>query len=116
MPAGRNIALLEIPKVTQATFQADVLQAALPVLVDFSAVWCGPCKMLDPLVQQLADEWAGKLKVFKIDADANPDVVVKYQVLSIPTLLLFSGGKLVQRLSGYHSRDRLSAWLSTQLW
>jgi len=106
---------MELSKVSQATFQADVLQASLPVLVDFSAVWCGPCKMLDPLVQQIADEWAGLIQVFKIDADTNPDVVAKYQILSIPTLLLFSGGKLVQRLSGYHSKDKLHAWLLTHV-
>ncbi len=103
---------MELSKISQATFQADVLQSSLPVLVDFSAVWCGPCKMLDPLVQQLADEWAGKIKVFKMDADENVDVVTQYQVMSIPTLLLFSGGKVVQRLSGYQPKDRLVSKLS----
>ena len=103
---------MELSKISQATFQADVLQSSLPVLVDFSAVWCGPCKMLDPLVQQLADEWAGKIKVFKMDADENVDVVTQYQIMSIPTLLLFSGGKVVQRLSGYQPKDRLISKLS----
>ncbi len=106
---------MEIPKVSQATFQTDVLQSSIPVLVDFSAVWCGPCKMLDPLVQQLAEEWAGQVKFLQIDADASPDVVAQYQVFSIPTLLLFSGGKIVKRLSGYQPKAKLTAMLLSYL-
>src|SRR5574338_523307 len=83
-----------------------------PVLVDLSAVWCGPCKMLDPLVGQLAQEWQGKVKVVKLDADENPNILMQYNVLGIPTLLLFKQGQLVERVTGYHPKDKLVSKLS----
>jgi thioredoxin 1 len=97
----------DFPKITEDTFDQEVLKAGLPVLVDFSAVWCGPCKMLDPLVQQLAVQWQGKMKVFKLDVDENPNLTMDYQVMGVPTLILFKDGKPVERMTGYHPKDRL---------
>lgn len=101
--------------VSEATFEAEVMASAMPVLVDFSAVWCGPCKMLDPIVERLATEWEGKVKVVKIDADQNPNLLTRYGVLGIPTLLLFKEGTLVERVTGYQPRDKLIAKFSPHL-
>jgi len=100
---------MEILKVDEANFKLEVLEAALPVLVDFTAEWCGPCKMLDPLVKQLAQEWAGRVKVTKLDIDENQDLTVRYQVMGVPTLMLFVKGQPVQRVSGYLPKDKLAA-------
>ena len=99
--------MAEIPKLSEESFQREVIQSEQPVLVDFTAVWCGPCKMLDPLVKQLADEWSGKVKVVKLDVDDNPQVTMDYQIMGVPTLILFKNGKPVERLSGYAPKDRL---------
>lgn len=97
----------DIPKLTETVFDAEVLQSDVPVMVDFTAIWCGPCKMLDPVVIQLSNEWSGKVKVVKLDVDDNSNLAMKYGVMSVPTLILFVGGKPVQRLSGYQPRDRI---------
>jgi thioredoxin 1 len=99
--------MAEISKLSEADFQSEVIRSELPVLVDFTAVWCGPCKMLDPLVKQLADEWSGKVKVVKLDVDDNPQVTMDYQIMGVPTLILFKNGKPVERLSGYAPKDKL---------
>jgi thioredoxin len=103
----KEITMAEIPILSEATFQSEVLGSELPVLVDFTAVWCGPCKMLDPLVKQLAQEWSGKVKIVKLDVDDNPQLSIDYQVMSVPTLMLFKNGKPVERQSGYHPKDKL---------
>jgi thioredoxin 1 len=99
--------MTDIVQVTQDSFQTEVLNSPQPVLVDFSAEWCGPCKMLDPIVHQLAVEWKNKVKVVKIDADQNPDILMQYSVLGIPTLLLFKNGELMDRVTGFQPKDRL---------
>jgi len=99
--------MAELINVTEDTFQAEVLDSSDPVLVDFSAVWCGPCKMLDPIVKQLAGEWDGKVKVVKIDADQNPNILMQYSVLGIPTLLFFKEGEVKERITGYLPKDKL---------
>lgn len=98
---------MEIPKVSETSFQAEVLDSPTPVIVDFTAVWCGPCKMLDPIVKQLAQEWEGKIRFVKLDVDDNPDLAMKYQVMGVPTLILFSQGKPVERITGYQPKERL---------
>ena len=77
------------------------------MLVDFTAVWCGPCKMLDPVVKQLAEEWNGKVKVMKLDVDDHPQLAMEYQVMGVPTLMLFKNGQPVERVTGYQPKDRL---------
>jgi thioredoxin 1 len=103
----------ELPHVNEADFQKEVLEAGKPVLVDFSAVWCGPCKMLDPIVEQLAHEWGSKVKVVMIDVDDNPDIAIQYQVMGVPTLMLFVGGQPSQRITGYQPKDRILAKLGS---
>ena len=83
------------------TFEADVLNATEPVVVDFTAEWCPPCHMMAPVVEQLAGEFAGKVKIGKLDVDANQDIAIRYGVMGIPTLGLFRDGKLVDRLVGF---------------
>ena len=94
------------------TFEADVLQAAEPVVVDFWAEWCPPCKMMEPAVETLAEEFAGKVKIGKLDVDANPEIAIQYNVMGIPTLGLFRDGKLVDRMVGYPGGAApIRAWL-----
>lgn len=99
--------MAEVEYVTEQNFDSEVLKAAQPVLVDFTAVWCGPCKMVDPIVKQLAGEWAGKVKVFKCDADQNQNIVMKYGIMGIPTLMLFKNGQVAERVTGYQPKDKL---------
>ena len=97
----------DIPKLSEGSFQREVLESVLPVLVDFTAVWCGPCKMLEPVVKQLAQSWEGKVKVVKLDVDDNPNLAMDYQVMGVPTLMLFKDGQPVERVTGYQPKDRL---------
>lgn len=98
-------------EVTEANFQKEVLESTEPVLIDFWAEWCTPCKMIGPLVDQIADEYKGKVRVGKLDADANPDVLMRYNVMGIPTLMLFKGGEAVERITGYQPKDKITAKL-----
>lgn len=107
--------MADMLNVTEDTFEAEVLASSMPVLVDFSAVWCGPCKMLDPLLERLAVEWEGKVKVVKIDADQNPNLLMRYGVLGIPTLLLFEAGTVTERVTGYQPKDKLIARFAPHL-
>lgn len=95
--------------VTKENFAQEVLQAEQTVLVDFFATWCGPCKMIAPIVKQLADE--GKAKVCKIDVDEQPELAMQFSVDSIPTLLVFKGGQLANRALGFCTKEQLEALL-----
>jgi len=86
--------------VTTAEFEKEVLQSDVPVLVDFWAVWCGPCRMIAPHVDAVAEEFSGKAKVFKVDTDAESDIAGRYNIMSIPTLLFFKDGKVADQLVG----------------
>jgi thioredoxin 1 len=93
-------------------FEADVLKASEPVVVDFYADWCGPCRMMTPVVEQLAVEYAGKVTIGKLDVDVNQDIAIRYGVMGIPTLGLFREGKLVDRLVGYPGgAGPIKAWI-----
>jgi thioredoxin len=96
-------------------FQLEVLQADRPVLVDFTAEWCGPCHMLAPVVAQLNLEWAGAIKVGHLDADLNTELVMQYGVLGLPTLILFKNGQPVERLTGFARRERILSKLKPHL-
>ena len=87
-------------ELTDANFQQEVLDSDKPVLVDFWAVWCGPCRMIAPVVEEIAKEYEGQLKVGKLDVDHNPEVSMKYGIRSIPTLMVFKGGKVVEQIIG----------------
>ena len=99
--------MANIPEVTEATFEEEVLNGSTPVLVDFSAVWCGPCKLLDPIVEELAQEWSEQIKVVKLDVDTNATIAMQYQVMGVPTLILFKNGEVQERVTGYQPKDRL---------
>jgi len=105
--------MADMIKVDEGTFQNEVLNADEPVLVDFSAVWCQPCKMLDPVVKQLAGEWDGRVKVVKIDADENPNLVMQYGVMGIPTLLFMKRGEVKERVTGFMPKEKLVAKFSS---
>jgi thioredoxin 1 len=93
--------------VTDATFHSDVIESDVPVLVDFWASWCAPCKMIAPLVEDLAGEYDGRVRVVKVDIDANPVSPGQFGVMSIPTLLLFNNGKAEKRIVGYQPKAKL---------
>jgi thioredoxin 1 len=100
-----------LPDVTQANFKSEVLDSDKPVLVDFWAAWCGPCKMLAPVVEKVAAAHAGKAKFVKLDTDQNPSLSGEYQVSGIPCLILFKGGKPVDRIVGYVSENVITSML-----
>ena len=97
----------DITKLNETSFQDEVIESTEPVLVDFTAVWCGPCKMLDPVVKEMADDWNGQVKVVKLDVDDNPSIAMNYNVMGVPTLMLFKNGEPVERVTGYVPKDRL---------
>ena len=107
--------MVEVKYVNEQDFKTEVLDASLPVLVDFTAPWCGPCKMVDPIIKQLAEEWQGRVKVVKCDADQNPNVLIDYGIMGLPTVMLFKNGEMVERASGYQPKDKLVGKFSSHL-
>ncbi len=102
-------------ELTDATFDKEVLNSPIPVLVDFWAPWCGPCRMLGPVIDELAKEYAGKVKVCKLNTDESQDTAGKYQISAIPTILMFKGGKLSQQLVGLQPKEELKRHLDELL-
>src|ERR1700679_343657 len=94
-------------KTTDASFKQDVLESKIPVLVDFWAEWCGPCKMVGPVLDELAKEYNGKLKIAKVNVDENQQVSVDFHIRSIPTLLFFKNGQMVKQLIAAHPKNKL---------
>ncbi len=99
--------MANISELTELAFETEVLKSTVPVMVDFTANWCGPCKMLDPVVTQLSQEWGDKVKVVKLNVDDNTQLAIKYGVMGVPTLILFVNGQPVQRVSGYQPKERI---------
>jgi len=98
--------------VTDTSFEQEVLQSDKPVLVDFWAEWCGPCRMIGPIVDELAKEYEGKAKFTKVDVDNNPEISMKFNIRSIPTLLIFKGGKVVDQIIGAVPKSHLTKKLN----
>jgi len=94
--------------VTDQNFEAEVLKSDIPVLVDFYAEWCGPCKMMTPIIEELAKEYEGKVKIVKLDVDKNQQTAGQFQVMSIPTLFIFKGGQVVEQMVGYQDKAALT--------
>jgi thioredoxin 1 len=104
-----------IIEVDELNFEDEVLSAQGPVLVDFGAVWCGPCKMLDPIIEELAGDWEDAVKVVKLDIDQNPSVPMNYGIMGVPTLMLFKDGEPLERLVGYMPKDKILDKLTPHL-
>lgn len=102
-------------EVTDQGFQQEVLQSALPVLIEFTADWCPPCKMLAPIVHEIAHKYEGKMRVGMLDSDMNPEAVQTYGVMGLPTLILFVDGKPAERIIGYTPREKIEAKLLPHL-
>ncbi len=101
--------------VNQDEFQTEVLDSETPVLVDFWAEWCGPCKMIAPIVDEIADEYDGKLRVAKVDADANQDILINYGIMGIPTLILFKDGEAVERITGFKPKGKIVSQIAAHI-
>ena len=101
--------------VSDATFENDVIKADLPVLVDFWAAWCGPCRMVAPVLEEIAAEYSDKLKVVKLDVDENGNTAAQLGISSIPTLILYKGGKPVERVVGFQPKQRLMSKIEPHL-
>lgn len=103
------------PAVTTDTFDQEVLQSEVPVIVDFWAEWCGPCKALGPTVDQIAEEYADKIKVYKLDVQSDAAIASKYGVSSIPTLLMFKGGEVADRVVGMRPKQEITSHIDALL-
>lgn len=91
--------------ITAATFEEEVMKAGIPVMVDFWASWCGPCKMLSPIIEQLSEEYQGKVSVGKVNVDDEADLAARFGIISIPTVIIFVNGKEVKRIVGVNGKD-----------
>ena len=101
-----------VSEISDANFEQDVLKSETPVMVDFWATWCGPCRALAPVVDEIATQYTGKVKVFKMDVDSNPATPSRYGVRGIPTLLVFKGGQIQEQLVGYVDKSKIEQALN----
>jgi len=102
-----------VAKVSDADFESQVLKSAQPVVVDFWAEWCGPCRMIAPALEEIAGTMGGKVKIVKLNVDENPATAAKYGIMSIPTLMLFKNGELASRQVGAAPKQKLEQWITT---
>jgi thioredoxin 1 len=103
---------MAVGKVSDASFEADVLKATGPVVVDFWAEWCGPCKMIAPVLEEISNAIGDKVKILKLNVDENPQTAAKYGIQSIPTLMMFKGGREASRQVGAGPRQKLEQWIN----
>ena len=107
--------MANLPSITDETFSEEVLNTKGAVLLDFGAVWCHPCKMLDPIVEELAEEWQGKVKVLALDIDENVQTTMQMGVMGVPTLILFIDGEPVERMTGFVPKNKIMDRLGPHL-
>lgn len=105
----------KVINITKDNFKSDILDSGVPSLVDFWAPWCSPCRMIAPVVDEVAEEFAGKVRVGKVNVDENRDIAIEYGVMSIPTLIVFKGGQAVDRVVGFKPKNELKALLEKHL-
>ena len=98
-------------KITPENFESEVLKSDIPVLVDFWATWCGPCQMLGPVLEEIADEYDGKVKIGKVNVDENTELALKFRISSIPALLLFENGEIKRQTLGFQPKERLLSFI-----
>ena len=106
---------MAVLQLTEKNFDAEVLKSTVPVLVDFWAEWCGPCKMISPIVDEIAQDLQGKLKVGKVNVDEVQELAAQYNVMSIPTLLIFKQGKIIEQIIGAMGKDQLMAKIKPKI-
>jgi len=102
-------------ELTEANFESEVLKSAQPVLVDFWAEWCGPCRMMNPIIDELVDSYQGKVKVGKVDVDKNPNLAAQYGIQGVPSFLIFQKGEMVKQMVGAQPKDKMSAEIDSLL-
>jgi thioredoxin 1 len=104
---------MSVGKVSDANFETEVLKSSAPVVVDFWAEWCGPCRMIAPALEEIAGAMQGKVKIVKLNVDENPGTAAKYGIMSIPTLMIFKDGQLASRQVGAAPKQRLEQWITS---
>jgi len=114
-PAGLQLRAAEVGNVTDATFEADVLKSDVPVLVDYWAPWCGPCRMIAPIIDELAKEYDGRLKAVKLNTDESPTIATEYGIRSIPTVMIFKGGQKMDTVIGAVPKSTLVSTIEKYL-
>ena len=103
---------MAVGKTSDASFEADVLKSSAPVVVDFWAEWCGPCRMIAPALEEIAGAMGDKVKIVKLNVDENPNTAAKYGIMSIPTLMMFKNGEIASRQVGAAPKQKLQQWIS----
>jgi thioredoxin 1 len=106
---------MTVSKVSDANFEAEVLKSAEPVVVDFWAEWCGPCRMIAPALDEIAGSMQGKVKIVKLNVDENPATAAKYGIMSIPTLMIFKNGEMASRQIGAAPKQKLEQWITSAM-
>lgn len=101
--------------LTNENFEKEVINSKKTILVDFWASWCGPCQMIAPIVEEISNEMSGKIEIGKLNVDEQPEIVIKYDVMSIPTLILFKEGKMVDTIIGYHTKKEILEFINAKI-